>query len=78
MKTAGTVRERLSVALREALRERDAVATAALRSALSAIANAEAVSADAIPAARTSSAHIAGATAGLGASDAPRSAPPTP
>jgi uncharacterized protein len=72
METAGTVRERLSLALRESLRARDAVASAALRSALGAIANAEAVSTDIIPAARTSSAHIAGAAAGLGASEVAR------
>jgi uncharacterized protein len=72
METGGTVRERLGLALRESLRTRDAVASAALRSALSAIGNAEAVSADAIPAAGTSSAHIAGAASGLRAADVPR------
>lgn len=72
MQTARIVRERLSLALRESLRARDAVASAALRSALSAIANAEAVSPEAIPVARTTSAHIAGAAAGLGAGEVPR------
>jgi uncharacterized protein len=71
METARTVRERLSLALRESLRARDAVASGALRSALGAIGNAEAVSMDAIPAAGTSSAHIAGAAAGLRAADVP-------
>jgi uncharacterized protein len=72
METAGTVRERVSLALRESLRARDGVASAALRSALGAIGNAEAVSVDAIPAAGASSAHLAGAAAGLRAADVPR------
>lgn len=38
------MRERLSLALREAMKVRDTIAVSALRSALSAIANAEAVS----------------------------------
>ena len=41
---AGSVRSRLQAALRAAMRERDTVAASGLRSALSAIANAEAVS----------------------------------
>jgi uncharacterized protein len=62
---------RLRAALADALRRRDRVAVSALRSALSAIGNAEAVSPP--PAgAGTRSAHIAGAAAGLGAGEASR------
>jgi uncharacterized protein YqeY len=64
------VRAGLQAALTDALRRRDKVAVAALRSGLSALANAEAVSP--VPLAGTSSAHIAGAAAGLGAAEAPR------
>jgi hypothetical protein len=53
-----------------ARRRRDKVAASALRSGLSALANAEAVSP--VPLAGTSSPHIAGAAAGLGAAEAPR------
>jgi uncharacterized protein len=70
MPTTST-QNRLRAALNEALRSRDSVAVAALRSALSAIANAEAV-----PSANTSrvvgSEHVAGAVAGLGATEAAR------
>jgi uncharacterized protein YqeY len=66
------VRERLSLALRDALRRRDAAAIAVLRTALAAIANAEAVSADALPATVPNSQHVAGAATGLGAADVPR------
>jgi len=57
--------------LREAMRARDMVAVSALRSALAAIANAEAVpvSEGATP---TSSPHFAAAAAGLGAAEAQR------
>jgi uncharacterized protein len=58
-------------ALDHALRTRDSVAMSALRSALSAISNAEAVSA-APEVARTSSPHIAGAAAGVGGGEARR------
>jgi uncharacterized protein YqeY len=68
------MRARLSRALRDALRGREPVATAALRSALAAIGNAEAVSAGRLPAAGTSSPHFAGAAAGLGAAEVPRRA----
>ena len=69
-----TVRGRLGTALRAALRARDQAATAALRSALAAIANAEAVSADTLPPAPApaSSPHFAGAAAGPDASEVPR------
>lgn len=66
------VRDRLSQALRDALRGRDQVATSALRSALAAIANAEAVAASAQPAPAQGSEHFAGAAAGLGATEAAR------
>jgi uncharacterized protein YqeY len=58
--------------LTQALSARDTVAVAALRSALSAIANAEAVTP--APTGRTgpSSEHFAGAVAGLGAAEAAR------
>jgi uncharacterized protein len=65
------VQHRLRAALGQALRRRDAIAVRALRSALSALGNAEAV-APAAPAAGPSSAHLAGARAGLGAGEAPR------
>jgi uncharacterized protein len=64
------VRAGLQAALTGALRRRDKVAASALRSGLSALANAEAVSP--VPLAGTSSPHIAGAAAGLGAAEAPR------
>jgi uncharacterized protein YqeY len=64
-------RGRLRLALDEALRTRDRIAVSAARSALSAIANAEAVSPP--PAVTGSrSPHVAGAVAGVGAGDAPR------
>jgi|HubBroStandDraft_2_1064218.scaffolds.fasta_scaffold590820_2 uncharacterized protein YqeY len=68
----GGVRARLGLALRAALRTRDQAAMAALRSALAAIANAEAVSPDAFPPAAAGSAHFAGATAGPGATEVAR------
>lgn len=75
---AASVRSRLQAALRAAMKERDTVAASALRSALSAIANAEAVSLPAAssgpparPAAQ-SSPHFAGALAGLGAAEVSR------
>jgi uncharacterized protein YqeY len=68
---ASSIQALLRNALTEALSSRDSVAVAALRSALSAIANAEAV-----PSANGSrvvgSEHVAGAVAGLGAGDAAR------
>ena len=65
-----TVRAGLQAALTGALRRRDKVAASALRSGLSALASAEAISP--VPLAGTSSPHIAGAAAGLGAAEAPR------
>jgi hypothetical protein len=61
---------RLRTALAQALRRRDSAAVSALRSALSAIGNAEAVAAPA--AAGPASAHIAGAAAGVGAAESRR------
>jgi hypothetical protein len=65
------VRIRLRAALTDALRVRDKVAVLALRSALSAIANAEAVG-PAPDIAGASSLHMAGAVAGLGAGETQR------
>jgi uncharacterized protein len=68
----GDVRAALRRALAAAMRARDAVAASALRSALGAIGNAEAVPAPQAPASRAGSPHIAGAAAGLGAGEAER------
>jgi len=65
------IRSRLRQGLTGALRARDTAAVAALRTALGAIANAEAIPAGSAPAG-TGSAHVAGAVAGLGAAEAPR------
>jgi uncharacterized protein len=62
---------RLRLALTAALRARDMTAAAALRSALGAIGNAEAVPVPAAPPA-TGGPHVAGATPGLGAAEAER------
>lgn len=72
------VETRLRAALREALKTRDVVAAFAIRSALGAIGNAEAVpaeaAADAGPGAtvRTESAYVAKAATGAGATEATR------
>lgn len=58
--------------LKAALKTRDRVAISALRSALSAIENAEAVPADRPSAGVAESEHVAGAAAGLGAAEAER------
>src|SRR3974390_169979 len=65
------VQHRLRAALGQALRRRESIAIPALRSALSAVGNAEAVT-GAGPAAGASSPHVAGARSGLGAGEAPR------
>jgi uncharacterized protein YqeY len=67
----GAVRERLQLALREALRTRDMIAASALRSALAAIDNAQAVP-PGPAAAGASSPHVAGTAAGRGAGEAER------
>ncbi|MFT7837967.1 GatB/YqeY domain-containing protein [Saccharothrix sp. BKS2] len=66
------MRATLGEALKSALKERDRVAIAALRSALSAIDNAEAVPVEAPAGPAASGEHIAGAVAGLGAAEAER------
>jgi uncharacterized protein YqeY len=68
---AGTLRQQLEAALRDAVRARDTAARSALRSALSAIDNATAVP-PAQPPAAAGSQHVAGAVAGLGAGEADR------
>ena len=65
------IRTRLRRALGVALKAREAGAVSALRSAMSAIGNAEAVDPSARPAG-TGSAHFAGTVAGVGASEARR------
>jgi uncharacterized protein YqeY len=66
------VRARLQHALGAALRARDPVAASALRSALGALGNAEAVPSPQTPASSVGSPFIAGAAAGLGVGEAPR------
>ncbi len=65
---SGDLRGRMATALTDAMRARDRVAVAALRSALSAVANAEAVAIDTMPRAGAAEASAVGA----GAADAPR------
>ena len=65
-------RQRLHLALRQALKARDTIATSALRSALAAIDNAGAVPPAPAPAAGAGGPHVAGAVAGLGAAEAER------
>jgi uncharacterized protein YqeY len=60
--------------LTAALKERDPVAVAALRSAISAIENAEAVDAGVSESRRASSEYIAGVAAGVGSADVERRA----
>jgi uncharacterized protein len=62
----------LRMALVDALKGRDAVALAALRSAPAAIDNAEAVSTSGTPPAESTSQHVAGAVPGLGAAEVAR------
>jgi uncharacterized protein len=64
-------RDQLGRALRQALKARDTIAVSALRSALSAIANAEAVEPAASPPAGSSE-YIASAVSGPGGGDVPR------
>ena len=63
---------RLRLALAEALRARDTIAVSALRSALGAIGNAEAVEPGAAPPIGSGGPHVAGAVSGLGAAEAAR------
>lgn len=66
------IRTRLRRALGDALKARDAGPVSALRSALSAIANAEAIEPGPDRPAGTGSAHFAGSVAGVGAAEAER------
>jgi uncharacterized protein YqeY len=68
----GDLRARLGLALREALKARDKVATSALRTALAAIANAEAVPAATPPAGTAGSPYVAGTAVGVGGAEADR------
>jgi uncharacterized protein YqeY len=69
---SASVRERLRAALPPALKARDAVAVAALRSALAAIDNAEAVEGAPAPRPAAGDARIAGTVGGLGAAEVER------
>jgi hypothetical protein len=68
------IREALQQALTDALRQRDRPVAAAIRTALAAIANAEAVPVpvDLPPTGAVSSPHVAGSAAGLAANEVPR------
>jgi uncharacterized protein YqeY len=66
------LRQRLELALRDALRARDTLARSVLRSALSAIDNASAVAPGPAAAAVAGGPHFAGTVAGLGAGDTGR------
>jgi len=68
----GGVRQRLELALRQALKARDKVAVSALRSALAAIGNAEAVPPGPARVRGAQSPHVAGAAAGAGAAEVAR------
>lgn len=68
MSVGTPLRERLSSALGPAMKARDRVAVAALRSAMAAIGNAEAVPVDTAPRAGA----VEDAATGVGAADAPR------
>jgi uncharacterized protein YqeY len=68
------LRERLSAELPAALKRRDRVAVGALRSALAAIGDAEAVPLPRVPSPPATSEHVAGAVAGVGRAEAPRRA----
>lgn len=66
------MRSRMRRDLTSALKARDGTVVAAVKSALAAIDNAEAVAYDRAPPQESNSEHIAGATAGAGSSDVPR------
>jgi uncharacterized protein len=66
------MRDRLRHDLTAAMKARDAIAISALRSAIAAIDNAEAVDVRADGARPATSEHIAGATEGAGSAEAPR------
>jgi hypothetical protein len=68
---SSTLRSHLRARLTEAMRERDRELTSALRGIVGALENAEAVPTTTGPVVATS-AHVAGATDGIGGSEAPR------
>ena len=70
---SGDLRIRLREQLRAAVRERDRIAVAALRDAIAALDNAEAVKPGAVQSA-ASSGYVAGGVVGLGAAEAARRA----
>ena len=67
-----TLRDALNSELVAAMQRRDRPVTAALRTTLAALANAEAVPTESPAVSTMGTPHIAGATAGLGATEAPR------
>jgi uncharacterized protein len=67
-----SLRARLQAALAEALRGRDLAAASALRSALAALSNAEAVPAGTLESTAVTSPHVAGTTVGVGTAEAGR------
>ena len=69
-----TLRDRMRGALPGAMRARDGVAVAALRSALAAIDNAEAVDPGLAPQPADGHEHLAGTVVGVGTTEAPRRA----
>jgi uncharacterized protein len=71
---ASGLRADLRAELARAIKARDAVAATALRSALAAVENAEAVDAARVPKAGTGDARVARSLAGLGAGEAERRA----
>jgi uncharacterized protein YqeY len=64
--------DRMRADLLEAMKRKDSVAVSALRAAMAAIANAEAVPVDGIPTSLSGDAHFAGSQSGLAAAEAPR------
>lgn len=69
---AALVRNRLRLDLTAALKARDVVAVAALRSALAAVENAEAVEVAGVAEPEVGNEHVAGSMAGLGAAEVAR------
>ena len=66
------MRTRMRGDLTRAMKDRDEISVTALRSAIAAIDNAEAVDLGAAPTAPLGSEHVAGATAGVGSAEAAR------
>lgn len=69
---ASIVREQLRRDLAAAIKARDRITMSALRSALSALDNAEATEGDLSKAGQSASEHIAGAAVGIGTTEVPR------